>query len=331
MMTEKTLAYFRNIVKEAIKSGKIAGFLGWREVTDMPGKTRAFVATTPEEADLLVFNSFSRENLSRLLGGKTFYVPELKKGQKFGVMVKGCDSRNLLANVAENKIDRDNLWVVGVKCPGTIDIDRVRSGLDSDIKSITDDGTILHIEMLDGKKTDLARSDYYDSRCLHCPYTEALEVDELLPDDMPKKPVKDWEKWMEAYLQKPFEDRRAYIISQLSRCTMCFACRDACPGCYCNANCIMDYPKLPEPYLQKGTSLASILTYHFIHYFHLSDRCTNCGECARACPEGIPLNLITEQIGYMTKTTWDFEPGISDKAKTPLALYKVEEVLGRWA
>lgn len=325
-MNEKTLKYFRNKVKEALSSKKISEFLGWREVEGLPGKTRIFVAKTPEEAELLTFNSFCRENPIRLLAGKTNYMPE---NGKLGVMLKGCDSRSMLANTSENKLDKSNLWIVGVKCPGTVDVDRLRASLDADIKTIEEKGEKLIVTKLDGKKEEFAKSDFQDTRCLKCKYPETLEAAELLPDDFKKAPIDDPEKFAESYLEKPFKERADFILSHLSRCTMCFACRDACPGCYCNDNCIMDYPKLPEPYLGKIPTLKGILTYHFIHYFHLSDRCTNCGECARACPEGIPLNLITEQLAYMQKSAFGFEAGISDQAKSPLDLYKVEEVLGR--
>ncbi len=328
-MNDKTLAYFRKQVKEAMASGKIKTFLGWRDILGLPGKNRAFVAKTPDEADRLVFTSFSRENLTRLLGGKTYYMPELGKGQKLGVMVKGCDCRNMLANIAENKLNREKLWVVGVKCPGTVDVERLRTSLPSDIKAIADDDKTLHVETIDAQKVDVARADFLDVRCLRCKYPEPLQADLTLPDDNKKPPVVDPEQFMDTYLDRPFKERQEYILSQLSRCTMCFACRDSCPGCYCNENCVMDYPKLPEPYLNKSTNLPSILMYHFIHYFHLSDRCTNCGECSRACPEGIPLNIITDMLSHMQKREWNFESGTSDEAKTPLELYRVEEVLGR--
>lgn len=325
-MNEKTLKYFRSKVKEALTSKKITEFLGWRNVEGVPGKTRIFSAKTPEEAEMLVFNAFCRENPIRLLAGKTNCMPE--KG-KLGVMLKGCDSRSMLANTSENKLDMSNLWVVGVKCPGTIDIDRLRASLNIDIKSIEEADGKLIITKLDGKKEEALKSDFLDPRCLKCKYPETQSSNEILPDDSKKAPIKNPEQFIENYLEKSIKERSEYILSQLSRCTMCFACRDACPGCYCNDNCIMDYPKLPEPYLNKIPSIKGILTYHFIHYFHLSDRCTNCGECARACPEGIPLNLITEQLAYMQKTAFGFEAGTSDQAKSPLDLYKVEEVLGR--
>lgn len=328
-MNDKTLTYFRKQVKEAFKTGKITGFLGWSKIPTMPGKSRATIATSPDEVDLLTFDSFSRENLVRLICGKTNYLPELPKNKRFGIMVKGCDARSLLANIAESKINRDDLWVVGVKCPGTIDLERLRASLHDDIKLISDDGSKLHIELLDGKKLDIERSDFLDIRCIRCPYPEPLEADLILPDDNHRKPSIDWDTWVEKYLEKPFEERKVYILEQLSRCTMCFACRDACPGCYCNVNCVMDYPKLAEPYLHKNNSLPSILLYHFIHYFHLSDRCTSCGECARACPENIPLNLITDQLANLQKTAFQFEAGTSSQSRPPLQLYKVEEVLGR--
>lgn len=328
-MNDKTLIYFRKQVKDALAKGKIKAFLGWRDVPGLPGKNRAFLANTNDEVDKLVFTSYSRENLIRLLGGKTNYLPELANNQKLGIMVKGCDFRNMQANIAENKLNREKLWVVGVNCSGTIDIERLRVSLSSDIKNINDDGKTLHVNTLDNQRVSIERADFVDVRCQRCKYPVPVHVDLMLPDDNKMKPVVDPEQFMDKYMERSFSERQEYILSQLSRCTLCFACRDSCPGCYCNENCIMDYPKLPEPFLNKSSYIPSILMYHFIHYYHLLDRCTNCGECSRSCPESIPLNIITDMLNYTQKREWNFESGTSDEAKTPLELYKIEEVLGR--
>ncbi|HOO96468.1 MAG TPA: 4Fe-4S dicluster domain-containing protein [Caldisericia bacterium] len=327
-MNSNILEYIKETVKEALESGKIKAFLGYTDVEGIPGTSRPYLAETPEDVDNLTFNSFCRQNLIRLGGGKTNYFPELPgKKDKLGIMVKGCDSRSMLANTAEGKLDREKLWVVGVACPGTINIERLRATLPAEIKTIKDDGTNLQIELVNGDGMKLDREEYLDVRCLNCKVTKPLDYNFFIPNDTMRTPTTHNFEWVEQYQSKAFSERSEFIQSHLARCTLCFACRDACPACYCNENCIMDRPKLAEPFLHKSNELKNILMYHFIHYYHLADRCTGCGECTRACPENIPLNLITDALGHMQKTAWNFEAGMSDKSKPPLLLIKNEEIL----
>jgi Na+-translocating ferredoxin:NAD+ oxidoreductase RnfC subunit len=38
------------------------------------------------------------------------------------------------------------------------------------------------------------------------------------------------------------------------------------------------------------------LEWHVMRAMHLAGRCINCGECRRACPMDIPLNLLTQKL-----------------------------------
>jgi ferredoxin len=32
--------------------------------------------------------------------------------------------------------------------------------------------------------------------------------------------------------------------------------------------------------------------FHMIRAFHVAGRCTDCGECSRVCPQGIPASSV---------------------------------------
>jgi len=328
-MNKSIIEYLRESVKEALDSGKISAFIGFRKVEGIPGKRTVHICEKTEDADTLIYDSFCVHNLTRLLWGKTDYLKRLKKSrQKIGILVKGCDARSIMVSIAENKIDRHDLWIIGVHCAGVIDAMKLRDSLDTDAKKITDDGKSIQLNLIDGSEMKLERNDWLSAKCLHCSTTKPDDFDVLLPDDEPRKSKDNLDlDWVEDYVEKPFTLRKDFIQEHLSRCTMCFACRDACPGCHCNENCVMDKQKLPEPFLHKSHNLKDILTYHFIHFFHLADRCTNCGECTRACPEEIPLVVITEQLKLLQRNAWDFEAGRSAKLASPHSLIKNEEIL----
>ncbi|MEZ4812352.1 MAG: 4Fe-4S binding protein [Caldisericia bacterium] len=329
-MNTQILEYLREVIKDEFNSGKISAFVGYRKVDGIPGKRRPFVCRTAEDADKLVYDSFCTQNLVRLIEGKSNFIKSLKQSKKkIGILVKGCDSKSIKVSISESKLDRHDFWILGISCSGNLDVSRMRDSLEVDSKEIVDDGKSIQLELLDGSKMKLEREDWLLPKCIHCSITKPDNFDLLIPDDDPRESKDGMDmEWVSEYKNKPFHVRQEFILKHLSRCVMCFACRDACPGCHCNENCVMNRQKLPEPFIHKSHELKDILQYHFIHFYHLSDRCTGCGECTRACPENIPLNIITDQLRLMQMENWEFAAGISEKATSPLSLIKGEEVLG---
>lgn len=87
------------------------------------------------------------------------------------------------------------------------------------------------------------------------------------------------------------EERRAFWAVELDRCTRCYACRAACPMCYC-PRCTMDGNR-PQWVPVASHGLGN-LDYHLVRAMHLAGRCVECGSCGEACPAGIPVHLLTE-------------------------------------
>jgi Na+-translocating ferredoxin:NAD+ oxidoreductase RnfC subunit len=65
--------------------------------------------------------------------------------------------------------------------------------------------------------------------------------------------------------------------------------------------------------------------FQMIHALHLAGRCTECGECERACPVGIPLLLLKRKINKEIKELFDYQAGTKIDATPPLLAFKVEE------
>jgi heterodisulfide reductase subunit C len=89
------------------------------------------------------------------------------------------------------------------------------------------------------------------------------------------------------------EERLAFWVSQLSPCFKCYACRAACPMCYCT-RCTVDSNQ-PQ-WVPVASHALGNLEWHIMRAMHLAGRCVNCDACANVCPLGIPLNLLTRNI-----------------------------------
>ena len=62
-----------------------------------------------------------------------------------------------------------------------------------------------------------------------------------------------------------------------------------------------------------------------IRAFHLAGRCIGCGECERACPMGIPLNLINKKLAMDVEKSFDFKPGYDITEELAMATYKEDD------
>lgn len=87
----------------------------------------------------------------------------------------------------------------------------------------------------------------------------------------------------------PLADRQAWWAEQLGRCLKCYACRAACPMCYCE-RCTMDCNR-PQ-WVPAASHALGNLEYHLVRAMHLAGRCVECAACFRACPIGIPVHLL---------------------------------------
>ncbi len=88
-------------------------------------------------------------------------------------------------------------------------------------------------------------------------------------------------------------ERWKFWIDELAPCFKCYACRAACPMCYCH-RCTVDFNQpqwIPVPSHELGN-----LEWHIMRAVHLMGRCVDCDACANACPLGIPINLLNKKL-----------------------------------
>jgi formate dehydrogenase subunit beta len=118
------------------------------------------------------------------------------------------------------------------------------------------------------------------------------------------------------------QERFDFWQKEFSRCIKCYACRQACPMCYCR-RCIVDSNQ-PQ-WVNTSSHTLGNFEWNIVRAFHLSGRCVQCGNCDRACPVNIPLRLINQRMAKEVLDGFDHFAGLSQTQEPVLASFKKDD------
>jgi ferredoxin len=118
------------------------------------------------------------------------------------------------------------------------------------------------------------------------------------------------------------QERFEYWTKELSKCIKCYACRQACPMCYC-VRCAVEVNQPQWIPVQANTH--GNMEWHILRAMHLAGRCVSCGECGRACPVGIPCHLLTMFLAERMHDNFDVYAGTSDCMQSALSTYEPDD------
>jgi ferredoxin len=118
------------------------------------------------------------------------------------------------------------------------------------------------------------------------------------------------------------DERWLFWNKEFDKCVKCYACRAACPMCYCH-RCTTDVNQ-PQ-WIAVASHARGNLEYHLMRAMHLAGRCVNCGECAKACPMEIPLNLLTYTLIGPIKDDFGTTAGMKADAVYSLSTFKPDD------
>jgi len=303
----------RNEARALLEQNKVDWIIGF-EPGSLKFTTTPLITKDRNDAERLVINPFIANNLANFLIGI--------KG-RVGIVVKGCDSRSIVSLIQDNKVARGDVVILGVSCTGVIDLSKIEklAGKDrGELNDIIREGDKVIIKVNDQKKVVPANQVLFD-HCLACELPTPREYDLLLGEPTPPlaNPIAQ-EKIKELKQMVP-EQRWGFWEKELSRCIRCYACRNVCPACFCQ-RCFVEETEpqwvFPAPRWQDN------LIFQIIRNIHVAGRCTDCGECERACPVNIPLRSLTREMYDIVGELFQFKAGM-DKDTPPLMTHYEEK------
>jgi ferredoxin len=286
----------RDKARELLASGEVKLVIGWGWNSKKTHTTPVFI-TRPEDADRLVFNELCVNNLSVFLTRK---YPDIKAMGRPAIVARGCDIRCIAVLISEGQLKREDLYIIGMTCSGTVYRQELWTG------ELTLDNTSPKCYTCDVRNPHITDATIGEK----IEYTPHEEHTGHLFDRIREIDGKDesgrWGFWMEHF----------------SRCIKCYACRQCCPLCYCE-RCIAD--KNSPQWVETSTHPRGNLAWNLIRAMHLTGRCTFCGECDRACPVDIPLNLLNQKLAMVMKEAFDYKAGYDPEEHPPMIVYSPDD------
>ena len=302
---------------ELLESGEVNRVLGWRRGEFSYDVTPAIFTDANQLQNDFVYDVFCGANLSKYL------VKETVKEGKILVFLKPCDTYSFNQLLSEHRIVREKIYAIGIACDGMVDIDRIRTAGVSGVKSIRSEDNELVADTIYGERR-IAKENALAIRCLDCKSHKHVAYDELIGDDGEVLESKRFD--MVAKLENmTAEDRYAFWRNELSKCIRCNACRNVCPACTCE-KCVFDNADSGVENKAAANSFEENL-FHIIRAFHVAGRCTDCGECSRVCPSGIPLHLLNRKfIKDINELYGEYQAGETVNERGPLVNYTFDDV-----
>lgn len=298
--------------KKLLEDKQVDCVIGY-ENSDDPLMTTPCFITDPAEADRLVLNCLCGNNLTKYLIGRK---------DKTAVVAKAWDVRSVAVLVKENQVKRENVIIIGVPSLRIVDQKKIIAHLNG--KEVT--SAILKENAIevqgDAFSEDLLIDDYLQAGCELRDDIDDSMFDIVIGETPASKQKADDDELIRQIEAMSSEQRWEFFKKEFSKCIRCYACREACPLCYCKS-CFVDQ-NFPA-WFSKSTDLSDNMSFHIIRALHAAGRCTDCGACFRACPNDINLRVLNRKIAKDIKELFDSEPGLNPKEDLPLTCYKPDD------
>ncbi len=302
----------RQTAKRLLTEQQVDAVIGFSKGT-VPMMSRPVLITRPLDVDILCWDSFCGVNLAN-------YLP--KRQGRIAIVAKGCDARNIVVHILENQIKRDQLFIMGVPCKGMVDRRKILKLLKAqEPLDVRENGESL-VAKGEGFEESFINADVLQDNCAICIHRNPVIYDELIAQPVVEQEGIDRYENVRNLEAIGTDERWKHFQNLVAPCIRCYACRDACPLCYC-PTCFVDESR-PQ-WLGKSIDPIDTLTFHLLRAFHCAGRCTDCGACERACPMEIKVRQFTKKLEKDVVEFYGHEAGMSLEARPPLDVYQPDD------
>ena len=203
--------------------------------------------------------------------------------KKAGILAKPCDVRAIVQYITEQQINRENVYIIGVDCLGMAD------------------------------ENGLPRPG-----CADCKVRKPPLYDEYIQDGRVDEPGVTEAKTEDADLAGNYQR----FQKEIEKCILCYACRQACYGCYCKTCFIeRDQPDWQPAEVDTGAKM----TFHLGRTMHLAGRCVECGACEASCQSGVNMRYIIKELNKFIEELYDYRAGMNADQKPALLTNKFDD------
>ncbi|MBW2017003.1 MAG: 4Fe-4S dicluster domain-containing protein [Deltaproteobacteria bacterium] len=302
----------REIAKKLLENGSVDLFIGYRKGT-VPMTNEPVVIRDADRVGELYWDSNCALNLCNYL---------TKRSEKIGIVANGCNSRSIVTHIVENQIRRDQLYIVGIPCTGMIDHRAVKRAVNQrEIREFTEHGDFFTVKG-EGFEETFEKKKFIQRNCATCTHHNPVIYDEMIADPVEEQESTPDYRDVEKIEAMAPEQKWGFFTRMLSRCIRCYACRNACPLCYC-PTCFVDESQ-PQ-WVGKSIDPVDTFTFHILRAYHCAGRCTDCGACERVCPVGIPVRQFTRKLNKDARDLFGWEAGLTLDQRPPLDVYRPDD------
>ena len=272
--------------KELLTLGEVGCVIGHER--SPKGRVRPFFVRDEANAERMVWDQTCQHNLMVYLRDQVMSTKRQDASPRVAVVARPCDVRALNILLHEEQVERDQVFVIGIACPGMLDGDRVQE------------------------------------HCQRCKERVPVFYDALVgePPDADES-EHTWADVVELEARPPAE-RLSFWIREFDRCIRCYACRQACPGCYC-FECLAE--QVDPLWISIAHRVPEKAFFHLMRAYHLAGRCVECHACDQACPMHIPLSLLNRKIAKEVEALFGYIAGGDPETPPPLATFQRNEEL----